>query len=71
MKALKIWGWFMLASSVILCLYGWISGLYNGHGIVKMDNVALLITIISLVCLLIAITVFVVSGAIKHIQSDK
>lgn len=71
MKALKIWGWLLFAMSGILWGYGWISGEFNGHGIAKMDNVALVLTIISIVCLLLAITVLIVTKAIKQSQADK
>ena len=71
MKALKIWGWLLFAISAILCGYGWISGEFSGHGITKMDNVALILTIVSIVCLLLAITVLTVTQAIKQSQADK
>lgn len=71
MKALKIWGWLLFASSVILFLYGWISGEFNGHGIAKMDNAALMLTIFSGVSFLLAITVGTVILALKEKQSDK
>lgn len=66
MKALNIWGWLLFAASVILYGYGWISGEFNGHGIASMDNVPLVLTIVSLVCLLLAITVLLVSYVIKQ-----
>lgn len=71
MKALKIWGWLLIMISAILWLYGWISGEFNGHGTAKMDNVALMITIFSIVCALLAITVWVIVLAIKQAQADK
>ncbi len=71
MKALKIWGWLLFAASAILYGYGWISGEFDGHGIASMENVPLLITIVSLVCLLLAITVLVISYAIKQSQANK
>lgn len=71
MKVLKIWGWLLFALSAILWGYGWISGEFNGHGITKMDNVALILTIVSIVCLLLAITVLTVTQAIKQSQADK
>ena len=71
MKALKIWGWLLLLSSAALWGYGWISGEYNGHGIARMDTVPLVLTIISIVCLLLAVTVLVVVQAIKQSQADK
>ena len=61
MNALKCWGWLLFAASVILYGYGWVSGEFNGHGIASMDNVSLVLTIVSLVCLLLAITVLLVS----------
>lgn len=61
MNALKFWGWLLFAASVILYGYGWVSGEFNGHGIASMDNVSLVLTIVSLVCLLLAITVLLVS----------
>ena len=71
MKALKIWGWLLFAASVILSGYGWVSGEYNGHGIASMDNVPLVLTIVSIVCVLLAITVLVISYAIKQSQANK
>ncbi len=71
MKALKIWGWLLFATSVILYGYGWISGEFNGHGITNMDNVPLVLTIVSIVCLLLAITVWVISYAMKQSQTNK
>ncbi len=71
MKALKIWGWLLFAISAILWGYGWISGEFSGHGIAKMDNVALVLTIVSIVCFLLAITVLTVTQAIKQSQADK
>lgn len=69
MKALKFWGWLLFASSVVLYGYGWVSGEFNGRGIASMDNVPLVLTVVSIVCLLLAITVFVVTYAIK--QNDE
>lgn len=71
MKALKIWGWLLFAASVMLSGYGWISGEFNGHGIASMDNIPLVLTIVSIVCLLLAVTVFVVSYAIKQSHTNK
>ena len=71
MKVLKIWGWLLFAASVILSGYGWISGEFNGHGIASMDYVPLVLTIVSIVCLLLAITVLVISYAIKQSQANK
>ena len=71
MKVLKIWGWLLFAMSAILWGYGWISGEFNGHGITKMDNVALILTIVSIVCLLLAITILIVTKAIKQSQADE
>lgn len=71
MKALEIWGWLLFVASVILSGYGWIGGDFNGHGIASMDNVPLVLTIVSIVCLLLAITVLVISYAIKESQADK
>lgn len=71
MKALKIWGWLLFAASVILYGYGWISGAFSGHGITSMDNVSLVLTIVSIVCLLLAITILVISYAIKQSRTDK
>ena len=71
MKALKIWGWLLFVMSVILWGYGWISGEFSGHGIAKMDNVALILTIVSIVCLLLAITILIVTKAIKQSQADE
>lgn len=70
MKALKIWGYLLFAASVILSGYGWISGEFNGHGIANMDNVPLVLTIVSIVCLLLAITVWVISYAMKQSQAN-
>ena len=66
MNALKFWGWLLFAASVILYGYGWVSGEFSGHGIASMDNVSLVLTIVSVVCMLLAITVFVVTYAIKQ-----
>jgi len=71
MKVLKIWGWLLFVASVILSGYGWISGAFNGHGIASMDNVPLVLTIVSMVCLLLAITVWVISYAMKQSQANK
>ena len=71
MKALKIWGYLLFAASVILSGYGWISGEFNGHGIASMDNVDLMLTICSIVCTLLAITVLVVVHAINQSKSNK
>lgn len=71
MKPLKIWGWLLFAASAILYGYGWISGEFDGHGIASMENFPLLITIVSLVCLLLAITVLIISYAIKQSQANK
>ena len=71
MKALKIRGWLLFAASVILSGYGWISREFNGHGIASMDAVPLVLTIVSIVCLLLAITVLVIEQAIKQSKSDK
>lgn len=66
MNALKFWGWLLFAASVILYGYGWVSGEFNGRGIASMDNVSLVLTIVSVVCMLLAFTVFVVTYAIKQ-----
>jgi len=66
MKTLNIWGWLLFAASVFLWGYGWISGEFNGHGIAQMGNVALLLTIFSVVCLLLSITIWMVGQAIKE-----
>ena len=66
MKALKFWGWLLFAASVVLYGYGWVSSEFNGRGIASMDNVSLVLTIVSVVCMLLAITVFVVTYAIKQ-----
>ena len=71
MKALKIWGWLLFAAAVVLWGYGCISGEFSGHGITSMDNVPLVLTIVSIVCLLLAITVLVISYAIKQSQANK
>ena len=71
MKALKIWGWLLVVISIVLSGYGWISGEFNGHGIASSDNVDLMLTICSIICALLAITVFVIVQAIKQTKEEK
>ena len=71
MKVLKIWGWLLFATAVALSSYGWISGEFCGHGIASMDNVDLMLTICSIVCALLAITVLVVVQALNQSKSNK
>lgn len=71
MKALKIWGWLLFATAVALSSYGWISGEFSGHGIASMDNVDLMLTICSVVCALLAITVWVIAQVAKQAQEKK
>ena len=71
MKALKIWGWLLFATAVALSGYGWISGEFSGHGIASMDNVDLMLTICSVVCALLAITVLVIAQVAKQAQEKK
>lgn len=71
MKALRIWGWLLFVASIFLWLYGWMSGEYNGHGIAKMDKVALMITVFSGVCFLLAITVGFITLALKEKRVDR
>lgn len=71
MKALKIWGWLLFATAVVLSSYGWISGKFSGHGIASMDNVDLMPTICSIVCSLLAITVLIIVQAAKQAQEKK
>lgn len=70
MRGLKIWGWVLFAGSAILFWAGVISGEFNGHGINKMSNAALMLTILSLVCLLLAITVWVIAHALREGQAN-
>jgi len=71
MKALKIWAWLLLAAAAALFAYGWLSGEFSGHGIADMDNAALLLSVFSAVCALLAITVFLIAWAVEHSKSDK
>lgn len=71
MKALKIWGWILLASAVILYLIGLFSGEYNKYGLYGTSTIAMMLTIFSGMCLLLAITVFFVITAINKTSSEK
>ena len=71
MKALKIWGWILFASAVVLHLVGLFSGEYNRYGWYGTSTTAMMLTIFSVVSLLLAITVFVIVQAIKQSQTDK
>ena len=69
MKALKIWGWLLLASAAALYGYGWVSGVFNGHGIARMDPLALALTVLSVVCARLAVTVWVTAAALREMQT--
>lgn len=69
MKALKLWGWLLLASAAALHGYGWVSGTFNGHGIARMDPLALALTVLSVVCALLAVTVWVTAAALREMQA--
>lgn len=71
MKALKIWGWLLFASAVGLHLVGLFGGEYNRYGLYGTSTTAMILTIFSAVCLLLAITVLVIVQAIKQSKTDK
>ena len=71
MKGLKIWGWILFTISMALYFYGFISGDFTGHGIYKMNNMALLLVILSTVSFLLAITVWAVVRALNEKQNKK
>ena len=71
MKALKIWGWILFASSNVLFWTGMLNGDFTGHGIYKMNNGALVLFILSTVCFILAITVWVIAHAIKESRRNR
>lgn len=71
MKALNAWGWVLLASSILLFCGGMISGEFNGHGIGRMSNFALILTLLAMICLLLAVTVWLIARAIKESITNK
>lgn len=71
MKGLRIWGWMMFFAPLLLGFYGVLSGDFTGHGIYKMNNMALLLVILSIVCFLLAITVWTVVRALNEKQNKK
>ena len=71
MKALKIWAWILVASAVVLHFVGLFGGEYNRYGLYGTSTTAMMLTIFSVVCLLLAITVLVIGQAIKQSKTDK
>ena len=71
MKGLKIWGWILFTLSTVLFWTGVLNGDFSGHGIYKMNNGALALFILSTVCFILAITVWVMIRAIQESQTKK
>jgi hypothetical protein len=67
MKALKIWGWSLFAAFVILA--GTDVFLLVGRS--EASEWTMMLTIMSAVCLLLSITVFVCAQAIKQSKTDR
>lgn len=66
MKALKIWGFALLAAAVVLFLIGFIGGEFNeAGGFYGSSPEAMVLSLVSGFCLLLSVTVFLVHGAIK------
>lgn len=68
MKLLKIWGWLLLTFSIIIYSIGIFSGEFNRQMAVLFwgtSEEAVLMLVISIVCLLLAITVFFVVNSMK------
>lgn len=71
MKVLKIWGWILFTSAIILHAIGLFSGEYNMYGLYGTSTTAMMLTIFSVMCMLIAITIMFVSIAINKNHSNK
>ena len=71
MKTLKIWGWILFASAVVLHLVGLFGGEYNRYGLYGTSTTAMILTIFSVECLLLAITVLVVGKAMEQSKTDQ
>lgn len=69
MKGLKIWGWILFAVSNALFWTGMLNGDFTGHGIYRMNNGALVLFILSTVCFILSITVWIIVRAIQENQS--
>ena len=67
----KIWGWILFASAVILYLIGLFSGEFNKYGVYGTSTIAMMLTVFSGMCILLAITVFFVIIAINKTGSEK
>lgn len=70
MKGLKVWGWMLFAAASGFFWTGIINGNFNGHGIHRMNNGALMLAILSTVCFLLAVTVWVIANALQEIQRN-
>ena len=63
MKALKIGGWLLLMASVSHCL----TGIFSGEFCYPSMK-AFWLTVMSAVCLLLSITIFIVLAAVKQVR---
>ena len=66
MNTLKYWGWALLASSACLWFYTWLEGPPDGPDLLTMNNIELIAIILSIVCLLLSITMWVIYNALKQ-----
>ena len=66
MKALKTWRWILIASAVVLYLIGLFSGEFNKFGLYGTSTAAIMLTVFSVICLLLAITASFVIYAINE-----
>ena len=66
MNTLKYWGWALLASSACLWFYAWLEGPPDGPDLLTMSNIELTAIILSIVCLLLSITMWVIYNALKQ-----
>ena len=71
MKTLKIWGWILFASSIILYAIGLFSGEYTEYGLYGTSSIAIMLVVFSVMCMLIAITIMLVVIAINQKFSNK
>lgn len=65
MKTLKLWGWLLFGTALLLHGIGLFSGLYNRTGgLYGSSQAAMFLTILSLVCLLLSVTVSLIYHAL-------
>ena len=70
MLILNLWSWLLFIGSGFLWFYDWLIGPAYRQSLSQMSNLELMLTILSIICFILAITLRIVIYALKENQSN-